>query len=96
MIKPILTEKGLKLAKEGKYSFWLDRALSKSQIKNLIGELFAVHVVSVRTLNFRGRIKTNVKRVKIKIPARKKAIISLKEGEKIDLFETKKGKKKKA
>ena len=90
---PILTEKSLQLAKQGKYSFWLDRNLKKKEIKKLIGEIFTVHVISVRTMNYKGGVKTNLKRRKITIRARKKAIVVLKEGEKIALFETKEGKK---
>ena len=94
MIKPILTEKSLSLAKDGKYSFWVDKNLIKSQIKKLMEDVFGVHVTSVKTINYKGGIKTNLRKRKIKIPERKKAIIALKEGEKIDLFETKKKKVK--
>ena len=52
-----------------------------------------MHVVSVRTMNYKGGIKTNLKRRKITVPDRKKAIVALKEGEKIELFETKESKK---
>jgi len=90
---PILTEKSLQLAKQGKYSFWVGRNLVKKEIKKLIGEIFAVHIVSVRTMNYKGGVKTNLKRRKITIRARKKAIVVLKEGEKIALFETKENKK---
>lgn len=90
---PILTEKSLQLAKQGKYSFWVNRNLIKKEIKKLIGEIFSVNVTSVRTMNYKGGVKTNSKRRKITIRARKKAIVLLKEGEKIGLFETKEGKK---
>lgn len=90
---PILTEKSLQLAKQGKYSFWVNRNLIKKEIKKLIGEIFSVNVISVRTMNYKGGVKTNSKRRKITIRARKKAIVLLKEGEKIGLFETKESKK---
>ncbi|MDP3994401.1 MAG: 50S ribosomal protein L23 [bacterium] len=90
---PILTEKSLQLAKLGKYSFWVSKNLNKTKIKKLIGEMFAVQVVSVRTMNYKGGIKTNTKRRKVTVPGRKKAIVFLKEGEKIALFETKENKK---
>lgn len=91
-LKPILTEKSLSLAKDGKYSFWIDKNLIKSQIKKAVENVFAVHVTSVRTIKYKGGIKTNLRKRKIKVPERKKTIITLKEGEKIDLFETKKKK----
>lgn len=92
MIKPILTEKSLNLAKTGRYSFWVGKELIKTQIRKMIESLFGVHVTSIKTINYKGRTKTNLKRMKIKIAARKKAMVTLKEGEKIDLFEVKKGK----
>lgn len=88
-LKPILTEKSLNLARSGKYSFWVDKNLLKSQIKKILGEVFGVHVTSVRTIKYKGGIRINLRRRKIKIPERKKAVVTLKEGEKIDLFETK-------
>lgn len=90
---PILTEKSLQLAKQGKYTFWVGRNLKKKEIKIFVEEIFTVHVVSVRTMNYKGGIKTNLKRRKITVPDRKKAIVVLKEGEKIGLFETKESKK---
>jgi len=90
---PILTEKSLQLAKQGKYSFWVGKNLNKKEIKKLISEIFTVNVISVRTMNYKGGIKTNLKRRKITVPSRKKAIVVLKEGEKIALFETKESKK---
>lgn len=77
MIKPILTEKSLKLAKSGVYSFWLEPGIRKPEIKKLIGKIFDVHVVKVKTANFKDRIK------------RKKAYVTLAEKEKIDIFEVK-------
>lgn len=91
-IKPILTEKSLNLAKAGRYSFWVDKDLIKPQIRKMIETLFGVHVTSIKTINYKGGTKTNLRRMKIKIAARKKTMVTLKEGEKIDLFEVKKGK----
>ena len=90
MIKPILTEKGLSDAKKGKFNFYVDPGLNKYQIKDLMLKLFSVHVVSVKTFNlkkrakkdFRGRLRTE--------PAKKKTIVTLKNKETIDLFDTKK------
>lgn len=92
---PILTEKSLEVAKSGNYTFWVDRHLSKREIKEAIEAVFKVNVTKVKTLNykpmrvrdFRGKFK--------QILARRKAVVTLKEKEKIDVFEVeKKGKKK--
>ncbi len=89
-IIPVLTEKSLAQAKEGNYTFWVDRKLNKNQIRKLIEEVFGVQVTRVRTINVRGEIKRTFRGRKIVIKPRKKAIVTLKGKEKIDLFETKK------
>lgn len=76
MIEPILTEKTLKLAKKGVYSFWVEPKIRKNQIKTLINRIFNVHVRKVKTANFKSR-------------AKKKTYVTLAEKEKIDIFEVK-------
>lgn len=94
IIKPILTEKSLKEAKSGKYSFWVGKNISKYKIGGLIEKLFDVTVKKVRTINYKGEIKrTNMGKIK-RIMPRKKAIITLAGKGKIDLFESKKKSKK--
>ena len=74
-------------AEKGKYSFWVNVNMTKYQIKHLISEVFDVHVVSVKTLTTKKEVKkTQAGKKKIKKP-RKKAIVTLKPKEKIDLFE---------
>jgi len=90
MIKPILTEKGLNEAKKGKYSFYVEHDLNKFQIKKLLLDIFGVHVTKVKTMNLKGMTKRDYKGKYRKIAGRKKAIVTLKGKETIDLFETKK------
>ncbi len=87
MITPVFSEKSLKLAKEGKYTFWVNNDSAKDEIKAEISRLFDVHVTAIRTMVTSGESKRNVKGKKIKILGNKKAIVTLKEKEKIDLFE---------
>jgi large subunit ribosomal protein L23 len=87
---PVLTEKSLEQAKRGNYTFWVDRNLTKHQIKKLVSEVFAVNVVRVRTANIAGETKKTLMRVKRVIQPRKKAIVTLRDKDKIDLFEEKK------
>jgi ribosomal protein L23 len=90
MIKPILTEKGLNEAKKGKYSFYVDPKLNKFQIKEMLSKLFGVHVTTVKTSNLKSSTKRDFKGKYRKIMGRKKAIVTLKAKENIDLFDTKK------
>lgn len=85
-IKPIVTEKGTQLASKGKYSFWVSAKLTKPQISNLIEEAFGVDVTSIKTMNYRGRIKANLQRRQVRIKAAKKAIVTLAEKQHIDVF----------
>lgn len=91
-LTPVLTEKGLEEAKKGKFTFWVDRRTTKHKIKKIVDEVFGVNVTRVRTMNYAGETKRTVMGRKRIIQPRKKAIVTLKGKEKIDLFETKKGK----
>jgi ribosomal protein L23 len=89
-LEPIITEKSLELSKKGKYTFRVGTGLRKHQIKKLIEDVFGVHVKNVWTMSIRGENKRNVQGRKRRIMPSKKAIVTLAEKEKIDLFETKK------
>lgn len=89
---PVFTEQSLKEAKVGNYTFWVETKAAKPEIKNAIETAFGVHVTRVRTLNLKKEIKVDFRGHKKVKPARKKAIVTLKKDEKIDLFEEKKEK----
>jgi large subunit ribosomal protein L23 len=91
-IIPVLTEKSLNLAQEGKYTFWVETSLTKNEIRSLINKVFNVHTKEVRTVNYKSGQRKNYRGRKVSIHGRKKAIVTLSKDEKIDLFE-KKGKK---
>jgi large subunit ribosomal protein L23 len=84
---PIITEK-LDNAREKfrQYSFIVDRRATKHEVAKAVTDLFKVNVESVRTLIVRGKVK-RIGRSMGQRPNFKKAIVTLKEGDKIDLFE---------
>ena len=90
MLEPIVTEKSTKLAEEGKYTFRVSIGLNKFQIRKLIEDVFGVHVTDIRTAKIAGEKKRTAQGRQRIIKPFKKAIVTLKEKEKIDLFETKK------
>lgn len=91
-LKAVFTEKSMSDAKRGNYTFFVDRRLTKYQIKHMVNDTFDVHVENVRTLNVAGERKKTIKgRYRI-VKSRKKAIVTLQGKEKIDLFEEKKKK----
>jgi len=87
LIKKILvSEKSFQAVAGGKYSFIVDKAMSKESIAKAVESLFSVSVLSVNSMNYKGKIKS-VKRKAGQRSDFKKGILSLKPGQKIDLFE---------
>lgn len=86
--RPILTERSLHAAANGKFTFEVDRLASKGQVREAVETYFGVNVISVNTVKLGGKRKRVGKRRLEKVyPSRKKAIVQLKQGQKIDLFE---------
>ncbi len=84
--EPLVTEKSAVLNEMGVYVFRVDLKSTKTQIREAIEKNFDVKVQKVTTSVCRGRSKTN-KFGHTKVPYWKKALVKLKEGEKISLFE---------
>ena len=84
---PLITEK-LDKAREKfrQYSFLVDKQASKQDVERAVQELFKVTVEDVHTMVVRGKVKRIGKSIG-KRPNYKKAIVTLKEGDKIELFE---------
>lgn len=84
---PILTEKS-ELARDesGAYTFEVDRRATKDDIRAAIKRFFNVDAVDVRTQIVRGKTR-RVGRFIGREPNRKKAIVVLKQGQEIDLFD---------
>jgi large subunit ribosomal protein L23 len=86
IIRPLITEKNTNLMELNKYSFEVDRNASKPQIKYAIETIFKVSVTKVHTMNVRGKLKRRG-RTSGYTADWKKAIVTLAEGSRIDLFE---------
>jgi large subunit ribosomal protein L23 len=87
IVRPIVTEKSSEAYQErGEYTFRVHPDASKPQIKRAIEELFGVHVTGVWTSNQRGKAR-RVGRTVGRRPHWKKAIVKLREGESIEIFE---------
>jgi len=83
--RPVISEKSVGLVEENKYSFWVDTAANKIEIKAAVEKMFKVKVVEVRTMNVDGKMK-RVGKYSGKTADRKKAIVTLKAGERIEGF----------
>lgn len=85
--RPLFTEKGAFIKeKENKVLIEVDREANKSEIKRAVEEIFKVKVEKVATINTTGKLKRYGRSIGRR-PDRKKAIITLKEGEKLDFIE---------
>lgn len=95
--KPLISEKSMKLAKIGLYTFIVGKKARKEEIKKAIEEKFEVEVEDVKTANFKD-LKKLQKKVRATFILRgfKKAIVKLKKGQKITLFEADAAKVEKA
>jgi len=81
-----LTEKGTALAEtQNKYFFKVNRQANKMEIKRAVEELFNVSVETVNTMNFKGKRKRERTVRYGKRPDWKRAVVTLREGNKIDL-----------
>ena len=86
--RPIITEKAMKLTEKGQYVFEVDPNANKIEIKKEIQEMFEVDIISCRTVRIKGKIRSRITKsgvMKGRTPLRKKAYITLKEGQSIDL-----------
>ena len=85
LLRPVVSEKSYGLLDEGKYTFVVAPDANKTQIKQAVEEVFRVKVTGVNTLNRQGkRRRTRFgwgKRVDTK-----RAIVTLAEGDRIDIF----------
>jgi len=91
ILKPIVTEKGVSSQEDNCYLFWVNPRANKNQIKKAVEEFFGVKPLSVRTVLVKGHVKRLWRQGKTVITStRKKAIVKLKEGEKISLMMEKK------
>lgn len=86
--KPLITEKSMSLAKTGQYTFEVLRSMTKFQIARLVKDKFKVDVMSVKTINVPTKQKLQRSRKGYyTTDARKKAVVQVKKGQKIAIFE---------
>lgn len=85
IIRPIVSERSYDLMEQNKYTFEVARDANKYQIKDAIEELFSVKVDRVNTINVKPK-KKRVRYVAGYTRQWKKAVVTLKEGETIEIF----------
>ena len=84
IISPLITEKSTNLSEQNKVVFKINKKANKISIKKNIEKIFKVNVIKVNIINKQNRTKTT-RGKKVKIQGYKKAIVTLKKGQNIDL-----------
>ena len=84
ILSPIVTEKSTNLSEQNKIVFKVPRAANKTNLKKNIEKIFKVNVIKINIINKKNRTKMT-RNKKIKVSGYKKAIITLKKGQSIDL-----------
>jgi large subunit ribosomal protein L23 len=85
LIRPIVSEKSYSLMDQGKYTFEVDPRSNKTEIKIAVEKIFGVKVLSVNTINRKGKVR----QTKFGLGKRKdvkRAIVTLGAGETLDIF----------
>lgn len=85
IIRPIVSEKSFALMEQGRYTFEVAKDSKKEQIAAAVSEVFGVTVTSVNTMNVSGKPR-RLRYSKGLSRSWKKAIVTLKDGDAIDLY----------
>ena len=84
IISPLVTEKSTHLSEQNKITFKVNSKANKKNLKTNIEKIFKVNVTKINIINKKTRIKTT-RGKKVRVKGYKKAIITLKKGQNIDL-----------
>jgi large subunit ribosomal protein L23 len=85
LLAPVVSEKSYGLLDENKYTFLVSPDANKTEIKIAVEAIFKVHVTGVNTLNRTGK-KRRTRAGIGKRPDTKRAIVSVADGQRIDIF----------
>jgi large subunit ribosomal protein L23 len=89
ILEPVVSEKSYNLLDEGAYTFKVHPDANKIEIRQAVEAIFDVKVLKVTTANRKGKRKRNRRALTFgRRPDTKRAIVTLVEGDRIDLFES--------
>jgi large subunit ribosomal protein L23 len=89
LIRPVVSEKAYALLEGNVYVFQVHTSASKPEIRHAVESIFDVTVTSVNTLNRKGKVRRNRRNNTMgKRPDTKRAIVTLAEGDSIEIFGT--------
>jgi large subunit ribosomal protein L23 len=88
LLKPVISEKSVIETERNNYTFAVARDANKFQIKAAVEDQFKVDVLGVRVLTVKPKQKRRGRRQLGTVPGWRKAVVTIAEGQKIELFET--------
>lgn len=86
ILRPVVSEKAVVAIEDSKYAFFVHPSANRTQVKDAVERVFGVDVVKVNMVNVRGKVKSLGRHKGVR-PARKKAIVTLKDGQRIEELE---------
>ncbi len=86
VIAPVVSEKAVMSIEAGKYAFFVHPSANRSQVRDAVEQVFNVDVLKVNLLTVRGKVKS-LGHYAGRRPERKKAIVTLKPGQRIQELE---------
>lgn len=88
IISPLITEKSMQDAAVGKFTFKVTESSNKKDIKKAVEKNFNINVVHISTSILKGKkIRVGIRRAEKSLSDSKKAVVTVKKGQKIGLFE---------
>lgn len=87
LIRPVVSEKSVGATERNTYTFVVQRDANKHQIREAVERQFKVDVLGVRVLTVKPKEKSRGRRTMGMVPGWRKAIVTIAEGQKIELFE---------
>ena len=89
ILRPIISEKSMHHVGKGRFTFAVSKDADKKMIKKAVENDFKVNVIAVKTTIVKGRTRRGGARREERILSSwKKAVVTLKDGQKIDIFDT--------
>jgi len=88
LLRPVVSEKSYRLMEDGVYVFVVAPEATRVDVRRAVEQAFGVRVTDVNTLNRKGKVRRNRRTNTVgRRPNTKRAIVTLVEGDRIDLFE---------
>ena len=87
IIRPVVSEKSYAGLEDNRYTFLVHPEANKTEIKEAIQKIWNVRVLGVNTMTRKGKVK-RMRFTRGKRPDQKRAVVTLAEGDSIEIFET--------